>query len=85
MDKLVIYLVLINIIAFICYGVDKYKAIVKGNRISERFFYSISFIGGFIGSFLGMQFFRHKTLKFRFYLCNIISMLVWIYLIWFCL
>lgn len=85
MDKLVMYLIIVNVFTFICYGVDKYKAIKKSNRISERFLFCLGFIGGFIGGLLGMQFFRHKTLKFSFYICNIICLLIWVYIICFCL
>ncbi len=40
------YLLTINIITFIIYAVDKYKAINKKRRISELNFFFLGFIGG---------------------------------------
>ena len=76
------YLIIINIIAFIVYAVDKYKAINKKRRISEMTLYIIGFIGGFLGSILAMILFRHKTRKFRFWFLNILYMILWTLVIW---
>ena len=51
-----IYLIIINVISFILYGLDKYKAIHNLWRIPELLLISISFIGGGIGSIIGMIF-----------------------------
>ena len=59
------YLVVINIISFFTYGLDKYLAIKNKRRISENSLISLSIIGGSIGSILGMFFFHHKTKKKR--------------------
>ena len=58
-----IYLIIINILSFILYGIDKYKAIHNMWRIPEIVLLSISLFGGGIGSILGMYAFRHKTKK----------------------
>ena len=76
-----IYLIIINIISFILYGLDKYKAIHNKWRIPEMILISISFLGGGIGSILGMITFRHKTKKLSFKILNTISLLVIIYII----
>jgi uncharacterized membrane protein YsdA (DUF1294 family) len=55
------YLVCMTITGFSMMGIDKHKAIRKGWRISERTLLLIAFLGGGIGSFLGMHVFRHKT------------------------
>ena len=47
---MVYYLVIINILAFFIYGIDKYKAVHKHFRISEYSLFILSFIGGSIGS-----------------------------------
>ena len=76
-----IYLIIINIISFILYGLDKYKAIHNMWRIPEMVLISISFLGGGIGSILGMIIFRHKTKKLSFKILNALSLLVFIYII----
>jgi uncharacterized membrane protein YsdA (DUF1294 family) len=57
----------INLIAFLFYGIDKRKAQNGAWRISEATLLLFSFIGGGLGSLLGMNIFHHKTrhLKFR--------------------
>lgn len=62
MVKVVIgYLVLINVVAFILYGVDKAKAKAGSWRISEKVLLGIAAFGGSIGAIAGMLFFHHKT------------------------
>ena len=58
---LIIYLIVINITAFIIYGVDKAKAKKGAWRISERTLFLVAILGGGIGALLGMWIFRHKT------------------------
>lgn len=82
MEYFVYYLIIINIVSFIMYGVDKLAALRKGNRISERSLFFLSFIGGSIGSMLGMFLFRHKIRKVKFYMWNILMVFVWSYLIY---
>ncbi len=55
------YLILINVIAFLMYGVDKEKARKGKWRIKEKDLIFVAVIGGSIGAFLGMHFFHHKT------------------------
>lgn len=60
------YLIGINIIAFVIYGIDKRKAIKQKSRIRESTLLSLAFVGGSIGALLGMHLFRHKTQKAKF-------------------
>ena len=76
------YLIVINVITFIVYAVDKYKAINKQKRISELTLYTLGFLGGFIGALLAMLLFRHKTKKLRFYILNILYMIIWLLSLW---
>lgn len=66
------YLVIINVVTFIVFGLDKYLAIKKKWRISEKTLFLLSLIGGCYLEFLGMFVFRHKTKKTIFYIFNII-------------
>lgn len=75
----VYYLIIINIMTFIIYGVDKWLAIKHLRRVKEHTLYLLSIIGGSLGAIGGMLVFRHKTLKIKFYLINIISMIIWGY------
>ncbi len=63
-----IYLIGINGISFLVYGLDKWKARNKKYRISEKMLLLLAAIGGSIGAYVGMQIFRHKTQKAKFYL-----------------
>lgn len=63
---LFVYLIIINIIAFGMYGIDKQKAIKKQWRIPEAQLLAVAAIGGSAGALLGMQSFHHKTRKWKF-------------------
>lgn len=56
-----IYLVIVNIVAFVMYGIDKYKAQHDQWRISEKALMISAAVGGSVGALLGMRFFHHKT------------------------
>jgi uncharacterized membrane protein YsdA (DUF1294 family) len=58
---LIYYLIAVNLITFCVMGYDKRMAKHKKRRIPERHLFLYAFVGGAIGSFLGMKFFRHKT------------------------
>ena len=62
----VVYLLLVNLAAFIFYGVDKRKAIKNRWRIPERTLLGVAFIGGSVGALMGMKVFRHKTKHWKF-------------------
>lgn len=61
MQVVLLYLIIINLIAFALYGTDKSKAKRGKWRISEKTLIGIALIGGSVGAFLGMHAFRHKT------------------------
>ena len=60
---LLIYLLLINLIAFCAFAIDKFQAISNGWRISEKTLLGISVLGGATGGWIAMQICRHKTKK----------------------
>lgn len=68
MDLLLIYLEFVNVVAFLMYGMDKWKARKGKRRIPEKTLLGIATIGGSVGAFLGMYVFHHKTKKIKFYL-----------------
>lgn len=66
MSLLYKYLLVINVLALIFYGIDKQKAIHNKWRIKESTLLGLSLIGGSLGALLGMLVFHHKTKKPRF-------------------
>ena len=56
-----LYIVVVNIFAFILYGIDKFKSKNTKWRISERTLILSTLIGGSIGALLAIRIFRHKT------------------------
>ena len=60
-----VYLI-ISLFTFALYGIDKFLAKVEWKRIPERWFHTLSLIGGFPGAWVAMSFFKHKNKpKFR--------------------
>ncbi len=55
------YLCVINLMTFLVYGLDKWKAKNHKYRISEKTLIGLAVIWGSIGAWIGMQVFRHKT------------------------
>ena len=58
---ILVYLLLINIVAFALMGVDKSRARRHAFRISEKRLFISALLGGSIGAIAGMYTFRHKT------------------------
>ena len=79
---LLYYLLTVNLLTFLAYGIDKWKAVHKGRksggktrhndrlsrRIPEASLLLLAALGGSPAALLAMYFFRHKTLhkKFRY-------------------
>ena len=61
-----IYLIVINILTFLIFGIDKWKARRGRWRIPEGTLIWMSIIGGSFGALLGMYLFHHKTQKRKF-------------------
>lgn len=57
---------IINLIIFIMYGIDKFKARHKKWRISEFMLIAPAYIFASFGAMLGMIVFNHKTSKTKF-------------------
>ena len=65
-EALLYYLIVINIVTFLVYGIDKWKAKQVSWRISEATLLILAVIGGSIGALLGMNVWRHKTMHKKF-------------------
>ena len=66
MDEMILYFTAISILSFLLFGLDKQKAKQNKRRISEFVLLLLSFLGGSVGSLLGMLIFRHKISKTSF-------------------
>lgn len=81
MDYIYLYVIVLSTITFSLFGIDKYKAIKNSrdnvNRISEKTLFLWSFLGGTIGSIIGMLLFRHKinkgTFLIKFFIVSLIQ------------
>lgn len=76
-----LYFIVINLLTFLLYGLDKYKAIRQEWRIPERALLLMAFMGGAFGALSAMRIFRHKTRKGRFRLMIPLFCLLWGYVI----
>lgn len=63
---ILIYLLTINLVAFVLFGIDKWKAEKQKWRIPESTLLSLAALGGSIGAWIGMKVWHHKTLHKKF-------------------
>ena len=61
-------LLTLNLLTFIIYGIDKFKAKKAKWRIPESTLLLLAVFGGSIGAWLGLQVWRHKTQHKKFYI-----------------
>ena len=57
------WFIIINILTFVLFGLDKTRAQKGWSRTPETTFHILGFIGAFPAIFAGRTYFRHKTLK----------------------
>lgn len=62
------YLAAINVVTFLVYGIDKWRAKRSKWRIPEAKLLWLAALGGSVGALLGIRLWHHKTLhaKFRY-------------------
>ena len=65
-QTIVYYLIALNIVTFLVYGIDKIKAKQKIRRIREASLLVLAVLGGSIGALLGMYVWHHKTMHKKF-------------------
>jgi len=64
---LAVWLVIINLVTFLVFGLDKWKAKWKvtheaTRRVPEKTLFLLAALGGSVGALLGMRVWHHKTL-----------------------
>ena len=63
---ILIYLLVINLFGFFIMWWDKRQAKLGNWRTPEKTLFAITFLGGGLGTTIGMYKYRHKTKKLRF-------------------
>ena len=67
MTQTIVYiLICINVVTFVVYGIDKWKAKHSKMRIREAALLMLAVLGGSIGALLGMRIWHHKTMHKKF-------------------
>lgn len=61
MKWILLYLIIINLIAYGAMGIDKRRAVKNKRRIPEKTLFMFVLLGGGIGGTAAMYVFRHKT------------------------
>lgn len=85
MHPITVYFLVLNSLAFLCNGTDKWLAVRQKSRISEKMLLGLALTGGSIGSLTGMLFFRHKISKASFlwkFFGILMLQLLFVYFIW---
>lgn len=72
-------MILINLVTFVVYFIDKRRSIKHQWRIKESTLILLSFAGGFVGALLAMGILRHKTLHKKFLILIPLSAILWFY------
>lgn len=82
MKYFILFLLITNLITFIVFGIDKRKAVKGRWRIPEKTLLLMGLVFGSVGQLLGMKVFRHKTNKWYFWFCGMLSLAVQIVIIY---
>ncbi len=80
---IIYYLIGVNLLTFLVFGLDKLKARKRKWRIPEATLIWLSIAGGSAGALLGMYLFRHKTQKRKFTLGVPVILIVQVVLVYF--
>ncbi len=83
MKEIGFYYLVVNVLAFVLFAVDKSLAKQHKHRIREVTLLISVLLGGGIGAFLSMQLFRHKTDKSLFCVFVLFSIILHGVLLWF--
>lgn len=71
------YLLIINLLAFFLFGIDKWKANHGRWRIRERTLLLSAALGGGLGALVGMKVWHHKTRKAKFAILVPVCLVAW--------
>lgn len=77
---LMIWILIMSLVSFVMFGVDKHRAVEGEWRIPEKTLLMTAGIGGGVGALFGMRIFHHKTQKIKFKIVVPICAMLWILL-----
>lgn len=66
MKPFIALFLILNLITFGVFGIDKLRARLNLTRISEKTLLTLAIAGGSVGAIFAQKLFRHKTRKFRY-------------------
>lgn len=69
MSIVLVYMVIVNVVAFVMYVYDKQCAIRSKWRVSEFSLLTVASLGGALGAFFAMIVVCHKTRHLKFLVC----------------
>ncbi len=79
---MLIYFVLINCLGVSIFAWDKYAAIHKKGRVSEKFLHFLELVGGVFLILPTLYVIRHKNRKFSYYIVSYLILIVWLVLLY---
>lgn len=65
-QAVLLYLMIVNVVSFIIFGLDKFRAKKNLNRVPEIWLFALTLLFGSVGTWSGMYFFHHKTKHLKF-------------------
>lgn len=68
MRAFIILFIIVNLITFILFGIDKLLARINRKRISEKTLITLAIAGGSVGAIFAQKIFRHKIRTFPYIL-----------------
>ncbi|MCQ2347902.1 MAG: monofunctional biosynthetic peptidoglycan transglycosylase [Paludibacteraceae bacterium] len=74
----IVYLLIINTVAYACFVKDKHHAKAGKRRISEHHLMLLAWLGGGVGARMAMRRHHHKTHHWRFRLGVPVTIIVWL-------
>ena len=74
-----IYLCVVNFVGFLIMGNDKKRAKKGLYRVPEKVLFLVALIGGCFGTTVGMNYYRHKTKHWYFFMGMPLISIVWGY------
>lgn len=77
---MLIAIIVVNVLAFIMFAIDKYKAQHKKYRIAEKVLLTWLLVGS-VGGYFAMLICRHKTRKWYFHVVAVMGLLIWSYIV----
>lgn len=83
-DLIIYYLILINLISFLTFALDKNRARKNKWRTPEKSLMTLSIMGGSLGSLIGVYLMKHKTQRKKFTLGIPIILLIQAILVGLC-